>query len=124
MEKESERRVGRDESGHNNISSNGREVDDQPHGPSEEHPIIPQEALGKGGLPVFLVVLLAPCSKLILLYSSQFGIYIMPQLDTLDSISPYTQLGTAFSLFATDSSKTPSSSSASPLNNSHASLPE
>jgi ubiquitin-protein ligase len=35
-------------------------------------------------LPLFLVVHIPPPSKLLLLYSSQFGIYIMPQLDTLE----------------------------------------
>ena len=35
-------------------------------------------------MPLLLIVTKPAFSKLLLLYSSQFGIYIMPQLDTLE----------------------------------------
>ena len=47
-------------------------------------------------MPVFLIVTNQWLSKLLLLYSSQFGIYIMPQLDKLESKIAYIQFGMEF----------------------------
>lgn len=64
---------------------NDIEASDKPSCPSKKHSIIIKKTRSEVGMPILWIVLLFQYSKLILLYSSQFGIYVMPQLDTIDS---------------------------------------
>ena len=96
---------------YNNNRDDGGEGDGEPAKSAKEHPGVAAEARGEGSLPFLRVVVFVLASKLLLLYSAQFGIYVMPQLDTLHSTPSLTQSGTDCSSSATTSIKTLNSSS-------------
>ena len=94
---------------------NGRKNAIQPGGSSEVHPGLLKKAWSQTSLSLLRIVWLPLFSKLLLLYSSQFGIYIMPQLNSLESIFRLIQFGMVLSLSGMGSSKMPSISSRLPL---------